>query len=368
MHTTDDAVIWRMVGHDLVQSFVAVTVETLLLGIYLVLVFKTTTLLLGNHRTRVSLLTCTALLVMFTIALVLWIIDIHGVIVEVQIMLLGASSSRDVLEEAYSATVSRIARLASIQNVLYAYLTNIGDGVIIWRVYAFWSRGRERLILVIPVLCLLGAVASSMALTVCAARLGGNSVLWTYQTTAFCRGMQTASYSTALATSAVATLLIAYKSWTHRTMQLEAFGKSVPHTRTRRIMVFLVESGILYVLFFLIQVILSLESVNERISRNVALTLGFTIYEFSCGLIVGMYPTLGVLVVNSKRSMPDTISVPDRSISIPSGSLYIDTRSRSRSTYPNTNTSVPTRAEPNALDLYEMVRLKSSAVGNTPRW
>ena len=36
----------------------------------------------------------------------------------------------------------------------------------------------------------------------------------------------------------------------HRTMQQEAFGKSVPHTRTRRIMVFLVESGILYVLFF----------------------------------------------------------------------------------------------------------------------
>lgn len=35
--------------------------------------------------------------------------------------------------------------------------TIVGDGVIIWRVYAFWSNGRERLILFVPIAFLLGS-------------------------------------------------------------------------------------------------------------------------------------------------------------------------------------------------------------------
>ena len=69
---------------------------------------------------------------------------------------------------------------------------------------------------------------------------------------------------------------------------------------------FLIESGILYVLFFvrvfytpfccttsssqrlqqLVQVVMSLESVNESINRSLALTLAFTVYQFITSLIV----------------------------------------------------------------------------------
>lgn len=52
-----------------------------------------------------------------------------------------------------------------------------------------------------------------MMLTYCAARLGSDIVLGTYQDPAFCRNIQTASYSTALATTGVATALIGYKTW-----------------------------------------------------------------------------------------------------------------------------------------------------------
>jgi hypothetical protein len=50
-------------------------------------------------------------------------------------------------------------------------------------------------------------------LTYCAARLGADIVLGEYQHPAFCRNIQTASYSMTLATTAVATVLIAYKAW-----------------------------------------------------------------------------------------------------------------------------------------------------------
>ena len=55
--------------------------------------------------------------------------------------------------------------------------------------------------------------ATSMMLTYCATRLGADIELGTYQHPAFCRNIQTASYSMTLTTTAVATALIAYKSW-----------------------------------------------------------------------------------------------------------------------------------------------------------
>lgn len=109
--------------------------------------------------------------------------------------------------------------------------TNIGDGVIIWRVYAFYSSRKERLVLLIPLAFLLGSIcassylriytckahgqleATSITLTYCSARLGAGIELGTYQHPAFCRNIQMASYCTALATTAVATALISYKAW-----------------------------------------------------------------------------------------------------------------------------------------------------------
>lgn len=50
-------------------------------------------------------------------------------------------------------------------------------------------------------------------LTYCAARLGADITLGTYQHPAFCRNIQTASYSTTLATTTVTTVLLVYKTW-----------------------------------------------------------------------------------------------------------------------------------------------------------
>ncbi|RDX48515.1 hypothetical protein OH76DRAFT_1483874 [Lentinus brumalis] len=366
MSSDDDAAALQSIGHDLIQFFVAVVVETFAIAVYSVLVFKTGLLLLRKSRTTLSLCTCTAVFVMFGLALSLWMIDIHNVVIEIQLTLL--STTADSLDDAYGVAVSQVLRLASVEDVLYAYMTLVGDSIIIWRVYAFWSQGAERLILIVPIAFLLGSIASSMMLSYCASRLGADIVLGTYQNPAFCRNIQTASYSTTLATTGVATTLIAYKVWEYRRTYLEAFGTSSKRTRTQQIMVSLVESGIIYMLFFLVQVIVSLASVNDKIESRPSFAFAFTVYSFSTSCIVGIYPTAVVLLVNSRHSVLKTTSMGGSSDYTGSAggirskhshgtgqSAYMHTVS-SATTMPTNNTG---RVTPTAVDLYEMARIAS---------
>jgi hypothetical protein len=68
----------------------------------------------------VSLYTWLAVLSMFILALALWIIDIHNVVTELNMTIL--SSSIDSLDDRYSAAVTNILRLASIEDLLYSYM------------------------------------------------------------------------------------------------------------------------------------------------------------------------------------------------------------------------------------------------------
>ncbi|KAI0754316.1 hypothetical protein C8Q80DRAFT_361161 [Daedaleopsis nitida] len=366
MSSSDDAAVWQSIGHDIIHSFVAVTVETFVIAIYSVLVIKTGTLLLRKKRTKVSISTFTAVLVMFGLALSLWMIDIHNIVAEVQMTLLQEPiAESESLSDVYFSAVKAVLRLASVEDVLYSYMTIVGDGIIIWRVYAFWSNGHEKLVLFIPIAFLLGSIATSMMLTYCAARLGSDIVLGTYQDPAFCRNIQTASYSTTLATTAVATLLISYKTWEYRHIHMEAFGRKTSRSRTQRIMLILIESGILYMLFFLVQVIMSLQVVNDSINRSKVLPFAFTIYQFITSLIVGIYPTVIVLLVNSKYSVLQTTSVTGSSGTANSGGRYKTSHGTSQSTLPHLHTTssattAPARGAATTVDLYEMARLAST--------
>lgn len=69
-----------------------------------------------------SAYTCLAVFIMYGLALSLWMIDIHNVITEIQTTLLTPTASTDSLANAYSDAVSKILRLSSVEDVLYAYM------------------------------------------------------------------------------------------------------------------------------------------------------------------------------------------------------------------------------------------------------
>ncbi|KAI0668141.1 hypothetical protein C8Q78DRAFT_1048579, partial [Trametes maxima] len=208
--SSDDAAVLRNIDDDLRQSFVAVTVKTFIIAIYTVLVIMAGRLFTAKRRSTASICTTLAVFVMFGMALALWMIDIHGVISEMDATLRPGPAAS--LQDAYDAHSSHSHLLAAVEDILYAYLTNIGDAIIIWRAFALWAQSPARLVLCVPLLFFLGSVAMSISITYCATR-GADITLGAFSHPPFCRNIQTASYSMTLATTGVATLLIAYKAW-----------------------------------------------------------------------------------------------------------------------------------------------------------
>ena len=157
--SSGDAAVYQSIGNDLLHSFVAVTVETFLIGtsrkphsVQLIdLEIYSGLLHLGprdwptapvrrvatsymacpdpltpHHRrktrTRVSVCTCFVVFLMFGLALALWMIDIHNVVTEIQITLLDTSTAP--LSDVYFSAVQKILRLASVEDVVYSYLVS----------------------------------------------------------------------------------------------------------------------------------------------------------------------------------------------------------------------------------------------------
>ncbi|KAI0656068.1 hypothetical protein C8Q70DRAFT_389906 [Cubamyces menziesii] len=362
-----DAAVWKSIGTNVLNSFVAVVVETFFIAVYSILVLETGRLLLRKTRTRVSVYTCIIVFIMFGLALALWMIDIHNLVTVIQMTLLSTSAAP--LSDVYNSAVRKTLRLASVEDVVYSYMTILGDTIIIWRVYAFWSHGREKLVLIIPIAFLFGSISTSTMLGYCAARLGADITLGTYQHPAFCRNIQTASYLTTLTTTGVATLLIGYKAWAYRKSYMEAFGNAPCHTRTRtqKIMLLLVESGVIYMFVFAVQVIMSVPSVNDGIESQPALALALTIYQYCLSLIVGIYPTVIVVLVNSKHSL---LSNSESQSSTAHGGIKFrstigTSTCMTEGTQFNTDSSaitvVATRSAPppTTVDLYEMSRMSN---------
>ncbi|KAI0643444.1 hypothetical protein C8Q79DRAFT_1012723 [Trametes meyenii] len=351
---------WRSVGRDTIRSFVAVTVKTFIIGLYSVLIYMTGRLLLHKHRSKMSYWTASAVLIMFAMVLALWIIDIHNVIAEVQLTLL--SNSTDSPAAIYAAAKHKLTHLAYAEDILYAFLTNVGDSIIIWRVYAFWSTSQGKWVLILPLACLLGSLTTSVLVTYCATGVGANIEQGAFRDPPFCRNVQTASYAMTLVTTAVATALIAYKTWEYRRLHKEAFGKYTQQTRSQKVMLLLIESGILYFLFFLVQVILTVKPVHASVAKHPNVGFGLTIWDFNTSVIVGMYPTLIVILAHSKHSILHTEA--DAEDHTPYSGIVFKSTRRTEVATASTSTTRATRA-PHAttVDLYEMSRVSSAGSG-----
>ena len=158
MSSADEVAAVRSIGVILIQMFVSVTIETFVLGMCifsssaenkpqrhcsrifyarfqgkpvahvgysLILIFKGSfkALCCYRHRsprTKISLAICAAVLVMFVLSVVLWIIDIHNTVTQIKLTLL--SSPADTWVDRSSAATNDILRWASIEDVLYSYM------------------------------------------------------------------------------------------------------------------------------------------------------------------------------------------------------------------------------------------------------
>ncbi|KAF9255715.1 hypothetical protein L218DRAFT_1081709 [Marasmius fiardii PR-910] len=312
------SVTLQQLGNDLVTSIVCIIVESVLFTFYTVLVIKTTSIWINVRKESSSrrigpLITLAVVLLMYILCCTLWIIDLVNTVAEVRITMV---KDPDVaLDVKYAQAGDFTARRLAAIDAIYAYLTCLGDGVIIWRLHAFWASSSPNIrymVLLLPLILLLGSIACSLMLTYCVGRLGGDIVLGSFAHPEFCRNIQAASYALPAATTAVTTLFIAAKFWTFINFSGSngIFSSRLSRkSRSWTVLVVLIETGVAYFLFFLAQAIGIAPSINDAIFARPDLAFAMLVFSYQTSVIVGMYPTIIICLVHAKRSAMDAVVI-----------------------------------------------------------
>ncbi|KAI0694063.1 hypothetical protein BC835DRAFT_1306488 [Cytidiella melzeri] len=242
-----DAILLQSLGTDILTSFIPVVVETWLVAVYTILVFKTSQILTSkssSHRRGILAI----VLVMYAMDVVLWIIDVRNVVVKLDLTLIRGGSKS--LNDRYTNANSEILRLSIVEDALYSYLVVLGDFIIVSRVFVFWSDGlRERLVLVVPCMVYAGSIVRNY------------------------------------------------------------LGTESGQSPVKKIFIILVDTGVIYVLYFVIEVFFGFNSINSAISAHHNLEFALLIYQYTTSSIVGIYPTIVVILVHTHSSLLDSPTI-----------------------------------------------------------
>ncbi|KAG6865314.1 hypothetical protein C0991_003618 [Blastosporella zonata] len=138
----------------------------------------------------------------------------------------------------YDAAQQKLFHLLAPLDLLYAIEALLGDGVIIWRVWVLWGNTKRR-----EYRKLIKPVVNNVHVR----------------------------------------------------------GPSRTH-RVERVMILLVESGVIYFIFFLVIVIGNIPNVEN----NPGISFAFFVYSYSTSVVVGLYPTVITLIANSDSAVLDT--------------------------------------------------------------
>ncbi|KAJ7819271.1 hypothetical protein B0H14DRAFT_3737909 [Mycena olivaceomarginata] len=315
--TPDEVSVLQGVGRDWVHGFIAISHHTFWMTVYAALVIRASFILFRKDRRnlRTYIFFSLAIFTMFAIALILWTLDLTTFILEGKLVLMRLQPGDSISDKLASAN-KRIFSVISAQDALYAYMSLLGDAIIIHRYYPL-------------------AVATVL-LTYCVAVAGSEIVLGSFEKPAFCKNVQEVTYIMPMATTAVTTLMIGHTAWKHWSIVAPHYstGSSNANSSTKkqrsqveRILILLVESGFFYFLFFLIQVIGDIPIVEDTINSSTTLTILMMMFDYSSSTFVvcfprfppspgpplnipqGIYPTMIVILAHSKHAVIDEATV-----------------------------------------------------------
>jgi len=183
-------------------------------------------------------------------------------------------------------------KFEALLEALFVFNMMVGDGVVIWRAWTIYQR--RLLAILVPCILLLISFVFSVIDVTCNSYdgplPGGEQI---------CPQAALIAWAVSVATNVSATILIGFKAWQHRKMMREMNmpGKSRKMS-TEKILSILVESGFIYSLLWLSQVIAYID-----IFRDSPWFYVWEILEPMGNQISGMYPTLIIVIVNFQRTI-----------------------------------------------------------------
>ncbi|KAI0051430.1 hypothetical protein FA95DRAFT_1569932 [Auriscalpium vulgare] len=255
--------------------------ETMFFGLYTALfAFSTYALLYGRPLTRPRLLILAATVAMYAVSALHW------------------ASNTAVLVQSLHAEPP-VYKMSAWQEgvVIYVPIINyiLSDAIVLWRAWVIWER--RIALVVLPIVFMFGSL-------VC----GCVSALYTIRarTTESIRDVNLGFYIgigvwvfTTL-TNIWATFLIGIKAWQYRRFVRSLMGKASMLTKAERGLALLIESGLLYVFLW------AAYEATYFASSQPSLVFDAIIVQ-----LVGIYPTIIVIIVTLKMSSADMISKVD---------------------------------------------------------
>ncbi|KIP05296.1 hypothetical protein PHLGIDRAFT_161197 [Phlebiopsis gigantea 11061_1 CR5-6] len=231
----------------------------------------------------------------------MFFIDVNNAVKEVSYTL-TSSSDLDLAD--------RYARIAFLpyttQAALYAFICNLGDVVVVWRVHVFYTTSHHRWIMALPIALLFGGFAMSGILSYCAGYsvMTDAALIGCNFAQPLCRKAQFTSYCVTLVTTGVATLMICYKAWQYRRTvgKLLCLHEHSQNSRVERVMQIVMESGVLYFLFFLHTVLEDSTALNTLEFSTPGLVFASTIWICMTSHIVSIYPVVVLIFVHTTYS------------------------------------------------------------------
>ncbi|KZV70601.1 hypothetical protein PENSPDRAFT_752404 [Peniophora sp. CONT] len=315
--TDSDIETLSSIGHATVENIVCLVVEAILYTIYFVLVVILGRILLNSKsRTKMSIVIFAIILSMLMLDTAICIIDVHNAIRTITSTLYPTSSGSESLTDRYD----NLTLPWMVENALTGFMANLGDIIIIWRTWVFYRGPCERWVLLIPISLLVGSLTSSSLLAYCVTEFDPTNELGDFADAPFCanltptQGFSLELASMVLATTFAATAMICWKTWIYR----RTIGSNLrlnKKTRAEKVMVILIESGVLYALFFLQVVISSTRTVNDLELSTPRLQFATNVWTYMTNHIMGVYPVIVVILVRSQRSYIENVASTNASLS-----------------------------------------------------
>ncbi|KAL0567582.1 hypothetical protein V5O48_014411 [Marasmius crinis-equi] len=277
-----------------ILNIVKLLTAAILYGVYLILLFCATTILPrreANLKARVRLLA--AVVLIFILSSFEFWVAVYTIIRGIQDVLVD--NVEYSLHEKSSAFAQRYRRLVSVEQAIIPLEATLGDSIVLWRAWKLCAGDRRAIYL--PMLFLLGTTVCSLGFFGCYAQYE-----WPVVNPETCSSLEISAFSLSMATNILGTIIVGHKVWSYRRDIAVFLSKNKHKTQAEKVLVLVLESGIVYSVLWIIQVVVVLMDPPRTFSGKVVQQI-FTSASIQ---MVGIYPTLLIVLVYLQRSMWDS--------------------------------------------------------------
>ncbi|KAJ7575352.1 hypothetical protein C8J56DRAFT_1119769 [Mycena floridula] len=250
-------------------------------------------LLLKHNKTTATWALCALLTLIFLISTASFCIFVASCF-KLMIGALIENPELELLErlEIANASTNQLA-LAQLwlNGSTNSLLLIFGDGIVVWRAWAIWHG--QRSVIILPGLTLLATFALVLAVNILQT-ITSVDPNFVYGKVA---SLLIAGATMSIVTNLMATILIGLKTYQHWRFMKDTIGPG--HSVAGKVLMFLTESGIVYIGFQIINICLA----TLDTTQGTALDIATEIWGAIMNTVSAIYPSLVILIVTNQHSI-----------------------------------------------------------------